>query len=117
MKRLALAIAAMVHASAGTFAYSAIPAFAAAEENHLTNGCAPFAVALRLAMSEYGESPAFVATTGNGIVVTLTVNAKTGTWTMWGQRDGETMCLLTGGEGWQPAPDAVKRIAPAGTAS
>lgn len=93
------------------------PGFAAAEPDHLTNGCAPFAVVLRLAMSQYGESAAFVATTGNGIVVTLTINAKTGTWTMWGQRDAETMCLLTGGEGWEQAPDAVKQIAPAGTPS
>ena len=93
------------------------PGFAAAEPDHLTNGCAPFAVVLRLAMSQYGESAAFVATTGNGIVVTLTINAKTGTWTMWGQHDAGTMCLLTGGEGWEQAPDAVKQIAPAGTPS
>jgi len=93
------------------------PGLAAAEPDHLTNGCAPFAVVLRLAMSQYGESAAFVATTGNGIVVTLTINAKTGTWTMWGQRDAETMCLLTGGEGWEQAPEAVKQMAPAGTPS
>ena len=92
------------------------PGFAA-EPDHLTNGCAPFAVVLRLAMSQYGESAAFIATTGNGVVVTLTVNATTGTWTMWGQHDAGTMCLLTGGEGWEQAPDAVKQIAPAGTPS
>jgi hypothetical protein len=27
------------------------------------------------------------------------------------------MCLLTGGEGWEQAPDAVKQIAPAGMPS
>jgi hypothetical protein len=90
---------------------------AAAESDHLTHGCAPFAVALRLAMAQYGESAAFVAATGNGVVITVTVNAKTGTWTMWGQRDPETMCLLTGGEGWEPAPDAVKQVAPPGEPS
>ena len=93
------------------------PGFAAAEPDHLTNGCAPFAVVLRLAMAQYGEAPAWIATTGNGVVVTLTINAKSGTWTMWGQRDAETTCLLTGGEGWEQAPDAVKQIAPAGTPS
>ena len=91
--------------------------FAAAEPDHLTNGCAPFAVALRLAMSQYGEAASYIAATGNGVVVTVTVNDKTGTWTMWGQRDAETMCLLTGGEGWEPAPEAVKQIAPAGEPS
>ena len=90
---------------------------AAAEPDHLTNGCAPFAVALRLAMAQYGEAAAFIAATGNGVVVTVTLNAKTGTWTMWGQRDPATMCLLTGGEGWEPAPDAVKQIAPPGEPS
>jgi hypothetical protein len=81
------------------------------------NGCGPFATALRLAMAEYGEEAAFIATTANGFVVTLTVNAKTGTWTMWGQHDAETMCLITGGEGWEPAPDAVKQVAPPGRPS
>jgi hypothetical protein len=90
---------------------------AAADADHLTHGCAPFAVALRLAMAQYGEAAAFIAATGNGVVITLTVNAKTGTWTMWGQREPETMCLVTGGEGWEPAPDAVKQIAPAGEPS
>src|SRR5437762_2240483 len=90
---------------------------AAAEPDHLTRGCAPFAVALRLAMAQYGESAAFIAATSNGVIITLTVNAKTGTWTMWGQRDPETVCLLTGGLDWQPAPEAVKRIAPPGEPS
>jgi hypothetical protein len=111
------ALAAAIPTFAGILAYPAIPALARTEEDHLANGCAPFATVLRLAMSEYGESAAFVATTGNGIVITLTVNAKTGTWTMWGQHDAGTMCLVTGGEGWEPAPDAVKRIAPAGMPS
>ena len=118
MKRLALAaLAAAMPALAATFPVSVATALAAGEPDHLTNGCAPLAVVLRLAMAQYGEAPSFIATAGSGIVVTLTVNAKTGTWTMWGQRDAETMCLLAGGEGWQPAPDAVKRIAPAGRPS
>jgi hypothetical protein len=90
---------------------------AAAEPDHLTNGCAPFAVALRLAMAQYGEAASFIAATGNGVVVTVTVNARTGTWTLWGQRGAETMCLLTGGESWQAAPDAVKQVAPPGQPS
>jgi hypothetical protein len=118
MKLFALAaLAAAMPAFATTFPGSVASAVAAGEPDHLTNGCAPLAVVLRLAMAQYGEAPAFVATAGSGIVVTLTVNAKTGTWTMWGQRDAETMCLLTGGEGWQQAPDAVKGIAPAGRPS
>ena len=118
MKRLALAaLAAAMPALATILPGSVAPALAAGEPDHLINGCAPLAVVLRLAMAQYGEAPAFVVTAGTGIVVTLTVNAKTGTWSMWGQRDAETMCLLAGGEGWQPAPDAVKRIAPAGRPS
>jgi|SRR6516164_3131962 hypothetical protein len=110
------ALAATMPAFATIFP-SPVTASAAVEPDHLANGCAPLAVVLRLAMAQYGEAPAFVATAGTGVVVTLTVNAKTGTWTMWGQRDGETMCLLTGGEGWHSAPDAVKGIAPAGRPS
>jgi hypothetical protein len=87
------------------------------EPDHLTNGCAPLAVALRLAMAQYGEAAAFIGVTGNGVVVTVTSNARTGTWTLWGQRGVETVCLLTGGEGWQPAPDAVKQMAPPGQPS
>ena len=118
MKRLALAaLAAAMPALAATFPVSVATALAAGEPDHLTNGCAPLAVVLRLAMAQYGEAPAFVATAGTGIVVTLTVNAKTGTWSMWGQQGAETMCLLAGGEGWHPAPDAVKRIAPEGRPS
>jgi len=118
MKLIALAaLAAATPALATMLPGSVATALAAGEPDHLTNGCASFAVVLRLAMAQYGEAPAFIATAGSGIVVTLTVNAKTGTWTMWGQRDGETMCLLTGGEGWQPAPEAVKGIAPAGRPS
>ena len=118
MKLIALAaLAAVTPALATMLPGSVATALAAGEPDHLTNGCASFAVVLRLAMAQYGEAPAFIATAGSGIVVTLTVNAKTGTWTMWGQRDGETMCLLTGGEGWQPAPEAVKGIAPAGRPS
>jgi hypothetical protein len=90
---------------------------ATAEPDHLSNGCASLATVLRLAMSQYGESAAFVATAGNGVVVTLTVNARTGTWTMWGQRDPDTTCLLTSGEGWQAAPAAIKQIAPPGEPS
>ena len=118
MNRLALAVfAAAMPAVAIIFPWPVAAAFATTEPDHLTNGCAPLAVVLRLAMAEYGEAPAFIATAGSVVVVTLTVYDKTGTWTMWGQRDGETLCLLTGGEGWQPASDAVKRIAPAGRLS
>ena len=111
MMRALLAFACLAAATLG----SAPPS--RADGDHLTNGCAPFAMALRLAMAQYGEAAAFVAGTTNGVVITLTVNPKTGTWTMWGQRDPETMCLLTGGEGWQPAPDALKQLAPAGEPS
>jgi hypothetical protein len=90
---------------------------AAAGADHLTNGCAPLATVLRLAMAEYGESAAFVAAAANGVVVTLTVNPRTGTWTMWGEKDADTACLLTGGEGWQEAPAAVKNLAPPGLPS
>jgi hypothetical protein len=90
---------------------------ATAASDHLTNGCAPLAMTLRLAMAQYGESPAFVATASGGVVIMLTVNAKTGTWTMWGQRDPDTVCLLAGGEGWQAAPAALKQVAPPGEPS
>jgi hypothetical protein len=112
----------LIHRAAGAALLALAPLapgcrLAAAETDRLTNGCAPFAVALRLAMSQYGEAAAFIAATGNGVVVTMTVNAKTGTWTLWGQRDADTICLLTGGEGWEAAPDAVKEIAPQGEPS
>lgn len=90
---------------------------AAAGEDRLTNGCAPLATALRIAMAQYGEEAAYIATTGAGVVITLTVNTKTGDWTMWGRRADDSLCLLTGGEGWQPAPEAVKKLAPPGQPS
>jgi hypothetical protein len=118
MKLFALAaLAATMPAFATTFPGPVATAFAAGAPDHLTNGCASLAVVLRMAMAQYGEAPAFVATAGTGMVIALTVNAKTGTWTMWGQREPDTMCLLTGGAGWQQAPDAVKQIAPAGRPS
>jgi len=79
MKRLLLAALAAALPGFATAA-AATPALATTEPDHLTNGCAPFAMVLRLAMAQYGEAPAFVATAGTAIVIAFTVNAKTGTW-------------------------------------
>lgn len=85
-------------------------------KNTLVNGCGPFAVALRLAMDQYGEAPAFIAIRGAG-VITITVNPKTGSFTVWLQRIPDIMCAVDAGEGWQVAPDAVKAVAPPGKPS
>lgn len=106
MKTLALA------ALAAMIAF-ACPASAANLDNH---GCAPFADALRFIMDKNGEAPAFLAIHGSA-VLTITVNEKTGTFTVWAQRTPEIMCAVDAGEGWEPAPDAVKQIAPAGKPS
>jgi hypothetical protein len=53
MKRLALvALAAAMPALAATFLVSVATTLAAGEPDHLTNGCAPFGVVLRLAMAQ-----------------------------------------------------------------
>ncbi len=82
----------------------------------LTNGCGPFAVALRLAMDQFGEAPAFIAIRGTS-VITITVNARTGSFTVWAQKTPDIMCAVDAGEGWQVAPDSVKAVAPAGKPS
>ncbi len=83
------------------------PASAATVDAH---GCAPFADALRFIMDKYGEAPAFIAISGPS-VITITVNEKTRTFTVWAQRTPEIMCAVSSGEGWEPAPDSVKAIA------
>lgn len=103
MRRLALALAATV-ALAG-------PAAAA-------SSCMPFADALRYVMDRYGEAPAFIASNARGVVLTITINAKTGTWTVWGQTSSSaTMCALDAGEGWEPASEGLKSVAPPGRPS
>jgi hypothetical protein len=67
-------------------------------------------------MDRYGEAPAFVAQTGSTIL-TITVNEKTGSYTVWGQKESSTMCALGGGSNWQPAPEALKNVAPPGKPS
>lgn len=76
-------------------------------------GCGPFADALRFVMDKYGEAPAFIAMHRSS-VITITVNEKTGTYTVWAQLSPEIMCAVDAGEGWEPAPDSVKQVAPAG---
>lgn len=82
----------------------------------LTNGCASLEVVLRMSMDQFGEAAAFVAMQ-NGHALTITVSPKTGTWSVWAQNTIGAMCLVAMGEGWQPADERVKMIAPPGKPS
>ena len=88
-----------------------LPAFAQA--------CFPWADALKIDHEQFGQLPAFIASTDAGAVIILTVNEKNGAWTLWVQPNADVMCVAATGEGWEPAPqtviDGVKAKAGRGT--
>jgi hypothetical protein len=67
----------------------------------------PWQKALSIAKDKFGEVPAYIAETATGVVLTVTVNPSTGTWTLWGQNKPDVMCAITVGKGWENAPDSV----------
>lgn len=88
-----------------------LPAFAQA--------CFPWADALKIDHEQFGQLPAFIASTDGGAVIVLTVNEKSGAWTLWVQPNPDIMCVAATGEGWEKAPqtviDGVKARAGRGT--
>ena len=78
-----------------------------------TPACGPYAAVLRNLVEKYGERPAFIATSRQ-TVITITVNEKTGTWTMLAQTTPELMCFVAAGEDWGEAPESVRNPPPEG---
>jgi len=70
--------------------------------------CLPWQEALKTAFKNFGELPAFIATTNGGAVITITVAPEKHTFTVWVQRNSETLCAVDAGENWGPAPEAVR---------
>lgn len=61
--------------------------------------------------SQYGEKPAWIATT-NGGVITFTVNPTSGSWTMLLQPSADIACVVASGQGWEAAPPSLSPPAP-----
>ena len=79
--------------------------------------CATYKEMLGAVAEHWGEIPTTIASTTDGIVITITVNPKTQTWTMFGQKTADLMCFMSSGDGWEPAPDAIKALGLPGKAS
>ena len=71
--------------------------------------CGPWETLLRGLYEKHGELPAFIATTANGIVLTVTINPETKTFTVLSQSDPDTMCMISVGENWREAPEGVRK--------
>jgi hypothetical protein len=76
-------------------------------DDALPANCFPWQKALSIAKDRFGEVPAYIAETATGVVLTVTVNPSTGSWTLWGQNKPDVMCAITVGKGWETAPDSV----------
>lgn len=70
--------------------------------------CLPYQDAFKKAYRERGELPSFIALTQSGVVLTVTINPETHTYSIWGQGDPEIACLLNYGDDWREAPEAVR---------
>lgn len=73
--------------------------------------CAATEQALQSIESQHGEVPASIGASGGGKLFVLTVNPETGSWTAFLSPDGQMMCVIATGDGFQPAPDALKSLA------
>lgn len=71
--------------------------------------CGPVAAMLEALGKNWGEIAESIFTSKNGLVLTLTVNRKTGTWTLLGQANA-SMCMLNVGEGFDDASEAIKAL-------
>lgn len=71
--------------------------------------CFPYPGAMQTLMQDMGEAPAFVGVTGSGELFVVSVG-EDGKWSI-GATDGKKYCMVSGGSGWQEAPDALKRKA------
>lgn len=70
-------------------------------------GCGPWQTALKVVKDAFGEIPAFLAMT-DAAVLTVTVNDKTGSWSIFAQTGPDIMCLVATGKHWEVAPDSVR---------
>ena len=66
--------------------------------------CGPWQTVLDGIYEEFGELPTFLGTDPKGPVMTITLNDKTGSFTIILQPNPEIMCVVGGGEKWGPAP-------------
>lgn len=65
--------------------------------------CGPVAKVFAAIKAKFNEVPAFVATIGNGAVLTIAIS-PTGSWTAVQQENAEIACLVASGEHWMVAP-------------
>ena len=70
--------------------------------------CGPWEVMLRALYETHGEVPTYIATTTSGVVLTVTVNPETKTFTVLSQSNPDTMCMVSVGENWRDAPANVR---------
>ena len=71
-------------------------------------GCMPWPDVRDQMKAKYGEVPTYIATNhGGGMVLVVTINPTTGTFTLWGMPSGDMACLITAGKGWEAAPASM----------
>jgi hypothetical protein len=69
--------------------------------------CGPWEEMLLYAANEYGEFPAFLATSDKGHVIVIAVNPDTGSFTVFAQPNESVACAVDSGKAWNEAPDSV----------
>ena len=70
-------------------------------------GCMTWDVARDKIKTEFGETATIIAQSQGGTVIVFTVNASTGTWTLWKMPDAASACAVAAGQGWEAAPASV----------
>ena len=68
--------------------------------------CAPLDDALSYWFETYGELPTYVGVSDGGSLLMIFVHPQTDDWSLQ-MTDGDNICVVGGGTGWQPAPDAL----------
>lgn len=101
--------------AAGTLALCALllyATYALADEQTLRPGCHVWKEEIDALRAKFGEAPAFIAATEQGVVLTITLNPVTGTWTALMQSTPDIVCVAAAGKGWESAPPSVANPPP-----
>jgi hypothetical protein len=75
--------------------------------------CAPPDVILQIIHDDYGEDPEIIGQTADGVMMVLTLNHETGSWTILEQR-GALLCGVITGEHYKAMPAADEPSSPRG---
>ena len=74
-------------------------------------GCYSLEGALRVVADRYQEKPeAILRSHLNGMVMILTANRETGTWTLFGQRRLNEFCIINVGDSFDKPSDKMKAL-------